>query len=280
MAAKTILYSAIKPDTLEFGEPVRDNQGITVPVQYEGRRLQFQLPKLRCAPSPPSGRSPAARRAAPGEPPTHRSAFGSGSPRRNCYVNRWKDGPPSLRCLLPGYQDEGSAQKKLFEILGEIDKQVLEAAKKHKDKWFSGKKHTNEFLDGAFNALVKEGKLNEERGTIGAPSFKAGISVRKATGEVLLPICDETGKAIDFADFELKHKGMNCTLICELGDVWFMPGMFGVSVRCRMLKCEQRADAIGFDSFLVDESEEAEPAAKKARTGPSDEELAAAAAFM
>jgi len=69
MAAKTILYSAIKPETLEFGEPVRDNQGITVPVQYEGRRLQFQLPKLRCAPSPPSGRSPAARRAAPGEPP-------------------------------------------------------------------------------------------------------------------------------------------------------------------------------------------------------------------
>jgi len=47
MTSKPLLYSALQPERITFGEPVRDNKGMSIPVQYDGKRLQFQLPRLK-----------------------------------------------------------------------------------------------------------------------------------------------------------------------------------------------------------------------------------------
>jgi len=196
------------------------------------------------------------------------------------YVNRWKDGPPSFRCLLPGHADADSPQKKLHDLLGAVDSRVLEAAKANASKWFK-KGVTPEFLDGAFSAIVKEGRLNEDTGSVGAPSFKCGIQ-RRASGDVVLPICDGDGQPIAWDDFEANHARYNVTMIVELGDVWMMPGMFGVSLRARMVKAERKADALDFSAFHDETVEEAdEPSAKRAKaTAVSAEDANAAAAFL
>lgn len=225
-----------------------DNGGKIVYVNYKGKPLVMQTPKLK-------------------------APFG---------VSNW-EGKFSIDLSLNGHDGSNESVTAFFNALSALDEFLLEEGMQNGMAWFKRKLPNKEVVDALYTRNVKFPK-DKSTGEITdkyPPTFKLSLPHRE--GKFQCEAYDVTRNRIELSDIELK--GGKVTAIAQCLGIWVAGGKFGCTWKVVQLRCEPQEAINGYafrdiegevdggaaadaDDISDGEEEEAEGSAKsKAKAG-------------
>jgi hypothetical protein len=223
MNSSIILPSAFDISKLSLGNvKTLDNGGKMVYVSYDNKPFIIQTPEMI-------------------------SQFG---------LSRWNsdNGAASDKYTMElSFKDKDSRSSlgNFFNMLGEIDKQLVKEGMENSQAWFKKKYSTTEVVEALYTPQVKHPK-DKETGEISdkyPPTFRLSLPTRD--GKFTCDVYDEKRNKINLNDIELKKAKITGILQCS--GIWLAGGKFGMSWRVLQLRVVPPATIKGFAFQDLDE---------------------------
>jgi hypothetical protein len=198
-----------------------DNGGKVVYVNYKGSPLIIQTPKLK-------------------------APFG---------LSNW-EGKYSVDLSLSGYDGSIEGVTTFFNVLSQLDEQMLEQGMANGMAWFKRKMASTDVVDALYTRNVKFPK-DRNTGEITdkyPPTFKLSIPTRD--GKFQVDAYDVKKEKIDISSVELK--GAKITALAQCLGLWVAGGKFGCSWKVIQLRVEPLESIQGYAFHDMDESQKEE----------------------
>lgn len=195
-----------------------DNGGKIVYVEYKGKPLLVQTPKLK-------------------------APFG---------LSNW-EGKYSIDLSLAGYDGSNESAAAFFKALSALDDFMLEEGMQNGMAWFKRKMPNKDVVDALYTRNVKFAK-DKNTGEITdkyPPTFK--IAVPHRDGQFQCDVFDVKREKVNLA--EVEAKGAKVSAIAQCLGIWVAGGKFGCSWKVVQLRIEPQAGINGYAFRDLDDGE-------------------------
>ena len=140
---------------------------------------------------------------------------------------------------MKGYDEENNYVKAFYEFVKKLENEVIASVEAQSVEIF-GKKMDQEELRKMFNSNIKESTGGRE------PKFRVKVDTNAVDNTTKFPIYDSNENELPCEASNGLYARHSATAIVELGNVYFMNKMFGITWRTSQLKVFEPQRLKGF----------------------------------